>query len=410
MARITRFPSSRIRLALAASVLALSAAAAHGAQDAALPPALGKPLQAAQTLLAKGKYREALARIAQTDAVAKKRPSDILVIEQLRGNAAQRLGDAALARQAYEKAVAQPGLSNAQRQPLAAALASLHYQQGDYAEAAQWARRYADSGGSDPQIRSLIVHALYQGGDCAGLAAYLDQPGAGRPDESALQALVACRTRGNDAAGAWEAMLRLAQHYPQPRYWQSLIDTVQRQPGLPPALRLEAYRLRLASTGALAREQDYLEMAQLALQAGLPIEGLQVLTQGFQQGVLGQGAQQERHLRLRRYAEAQAAQAQTRLDALAAELRDNQGSAEQRLAAGYNLIAAGRHEEGLALLRESLAAQDALPDEARLQWGAAQWGAGQHRQALATFTQINAGRPAGALAQVWKSYAATQIR
>ena len=55
-----------------------------------------------------------------------------------------------------------------------------------------------------------------------------------------------------------------------------------------------------------------MEMAQLALQAGLPFEGKQIVEQGFKSGALGTGAEAERHQRLKDLADKQAAEAPRR--------------------------------------------------------------------------------------------------
>ena len=73
---------------------------------------------------------------------------------------------------------------------------------------------------------------------------------------------------------------------------------MQRKPGFSDRLALDTYRLSLA-TGSMSAANDYMEMAQLALQAGLPAEAKQVVDKGFAAGVLGTGAEAERHKRLR---------------------------------------------------------------------------------------------------------------
>ncbi|WP_375211440.1 hypothetical protein [Hyphococcus sp.] len=52
-------------------------------------------------------------------------------------------------------------------------------------------------------------------------------------------------------------------------------------------------RLKLA-TGNLSRTEDFMEMTQLALQAGLPTEGKAIVEKGFAAGALGTGAEAER--------------------------------------------------------------------------------------------------------------------
>ena len=73
---------------------------------------------------------------------------------------------------------------------------------------------------------------------------------------------------------------------------------MQRKPSFSDRLALDAYRLSLA-TGSMTKPADFMEMAQLALQADLPSESKQVVDKGFASSVLGTGAEAERHKRLR---------------------------------------------------------------------------------------------------------------
>ena len=57
-------------------------------------------------------------------------------------------------------------------------------------------------------------------------------------------------------------------------------------------------RLKLAS-GTMSKTEDFMEMAQLALQAGYPAEAKKIVERGFAAGALGTGAEAERHKRLR---------------------------------------------------------------------------------------------------------------
>ena len=73
---------------------------------------------------------------------------------------------------------------------------------------------------------------------------------------------------------------------------------MQKKPGFSDRLGVNVYRLRLA-TGNLTSTNDYLEMAQLALQAGVPAEAKVIVDKGYDVKLLGQGAEAARHQRLR---------------------------------------------------------------------------------------------------------------
>ena len=77
-----------------------------------------------------------------------------------------------------------------------------------------------------------------------------------------------------------------------------LLARVQKKPGFSDRLGVHVYRLRFA-TGNLATANDYMEMAQLAVQSGVPAEAKAVMDKGYAEGILGKGDQAERHGRLR---------------------------------------------------------------------------------------------------------------
>ena len=94
------------------------------------------------------------------------------------------------------------------------------------------------------------------------------------------------------------ALERLVTYYPKKEYWAELIAGVQRKPGFSDRFSLDIYRLMLA-TGGMRTANDYMEMAQLALQAGFAAEGKAAIEKGFAAGVLGTGAEADRQKRLR---------------------------------------------------------------------------------------------------------------
>jgi len=82
----------------------------------------------------------------------------------------------------------------------------------------------------------------------------------------------------NDNAGYTMVLEKLVAHYPNKSYWADMISRVQRKPGFSDRLDLDVLRLRLA-TGNMSKPEEYMEMAQLALQAGFPVEAKKILDQ-----------------------------------------------------------------------------------------------------------------------------------
>src|SRR6266576_2661503 len=83
--------------------LGLGAALEATAQKAdAVRPEVGKPLQDAQNLMRTGKYREAMNKVNEADAVANKTANESFLIQRMRGSLASATGDNEGAIRAFE--------------------------------------------------------------------------------------------------------------------------------------------------------------------------------------------------------------------------------------------------------------------------------------------------------------------
>ena len=72
------------------------------AAHAAVSQEVGKHLGAAQELMKKGKYKEAMAQVNDADRAGGKNAGDAFTIEQMRGYIARQMGDNATALRSYE--------------------------------------------------------------------------------------------------------------------------------------------------------------------------------------------------------------------------------------------------------------------------------------------------------------------
>ena len=97
--------STILRAAALAAALLLASAAPAWAQNT-VRPEVGKPLQAAESLFKAKKYREALAKVAEADAVAGKTPYETYVIQRTKGSIAAAAGDNETAAKAFEAVIA----------------------------------------------------------------------------------------------------------------------------------------------------------------------------------------------------------------------------------------------------------------------------------------------------------------
>jgi hypothetical protein len=361
--------------ALALSLLAAGCVAT--AQAEGVRAEVGKPLQQAGELLKAGKGKEALAKVREADAVPNKTPYEQLTIERMRGSAAQRAGDNATAIQAFEAVFNSGKLSGAEQAQIAEQLAFAYSAQKDWAKTGQWTQKAQALGSTSPQLKQLQSYVQSQSGDYAAIArdaaaavTAAEQAGK-RPEEADLLRLADAQQRSGNTAGYGATLEKLLADYPKKDYWNLYLARLPRKPGFADRFVLDVMRLRLA-TGTLAKTEEFMEMSQLALQAGLPAEGLKIVEQGYAAKALGTGAEAERHKRLRDLAVKQDAEARKAIAAEATQAEQaKDGNALVKV--GYAYVTIGEGDRGIALIEQGIAKGGLkYPDDAKLRLGMAQ--------------------------------------
>ena len=395
-----------LKLALAgAAAMALSAA--H-AQDT-VRPEIGKSLQSANELIKAGKYREALAKVRDADAVGGKTANESYMVERMRIAAASGAGEVDTAARSFEALSGSGKVSAADKARMAESIAGAYYRAKDYGKAMQWSQRYFKEGGTSGAIRTLLIQSQYLSGDFAGAAKELTaeiqaaEKGGTAPAEDRLKLLLNAALQLKDNNTYVYAVEKLVTYYPKKEYWVDLLSRMQRKPNFSDRLALDAYRLSLA-TGSMTAANDYMEMTQLALQAELPAEAKQVVDKGFAAGVLGAGAEAERHKRLRdlvvkKLDEDKKAQAGNEKQAAA----DKDGTA--LVNAGFNQVFAGQSAKGLALMQQGIGKGGMKrPEDAKLHLAIAHLVAGDSVKAQAALKAVGGTDGTADLARLWALY------
>ena len=306
--------NSFARKAAFALAFAVGAACAQApAKPETLRPEVGKPLQAAQDLLKAHKPKEALARVQEADAVANKSAFESYLVERMRASAAAGAGDVPLAIKSFEAVIASGRLEHAELLAMTQALAGSYFRAKDYAKAVAWAARYREEGGTDPDMRVVLIQAYYFNNEFehAAQEALNDVQASEKegkaPGEDRLQILANSYLKLNDANRYAYALEKLVTHYPKKEYWADLILRTQKKMVFADRLGIDVLRLRLV-TDTMSGPEDYMELAQLALQAGFPAEAKSVVDKGYAAGVLGKEPVADRHKRMRELVDRQLAE------------------------------------------------------------------------------------------------------
>jgi hypothetical protein len=385
-----KFRLAHLGLALAA--LGFTAAApviglapAYAAET--LRPEIGKPLQEAQQLMKSGKNKEALAKLRQLDSVSGKSANETYLIERTRAGAASQAGDYDAAAKSFEYLIGSGKLSGAEKAQFSEGLIGIYMRAGDLSKAnAAIERQLKDH--DDPKLRAYLMQNYYKQGNVAALENELRAADKrGQLTEDQLGMLANVQLKKNDKAGYVNTIEKLAASYPKAQYWSDLLNRVQGKPGFSGRLMVDIWRLKLANN-LMKKPSEYMEMAQLVLQAKAPAEAIKVIDKGYKAGALGTGPDAARHQRLKDLAEKTLAEQNKNFATDEAQLtkeKDQDGLA----ALGYALVQSGQTDKGLKMMEAAIKAGGMkYPEDAKLHLGEAFAVAGKKQQAISTLKTV----------------------
>jgi hypothetical protein len=366
---------------------------------------VGRPLQQASEYLKAGKAREALAKVREAENVGGITANERQVIDGMKAAAAQRAGDMATAIQALESLAGRA--SGAQLGSYAEQLANAYAQQRNNAKASEWLGKAVAAGNNSASVRQLQQYLQGASGDYgaiakeAGAAVAAAEQAGRRPGEDDLLRLADAQQRTGNNNGYVATLEKLLLNYPKKDYWSAFLSRLPRKPGFAPRFELDVLRLRLA-TGTLSKTDEYMEMAQLALQAGTPAEARRIVDAGFKATLLGTGAEAGRHQRLRDLAIKQEGEAKTSLANQASEAETfKEGDGLVRV--GFSYASMGEVDRGIELIQKGIAKGNLKrPEDAKLRLGMAQMQQAKTRNAgVQTLRSVRGNEGAAEIARLW---------
>jgi len=378
------------------------------AAETTLRPELGKPLQGAIDDIKKGKYKEALGKVHEAEAVGGTRtPYENYMVEFIRASAAQGAGENELAAKSFEAVISSGYLTGAAQTKMILTLGELHYRASEYPKAIVWLTRYLSEGGDDPNVRSLLINAYYGNNEFARAGKEVsaqiqaDEKAGRTPSDQQLQMLASCAIKLNDKAGYVAAVEKMVTYHPKKELWQDLLNKLENKQGFNDSrLGLDVFRIRMA-VGAVTTSNDYMNMAELAIQAGYPTEAKKVIDAAFKSGAFGAGTEAARQKRLQDLAVKKEAEDQKTLAQTEAEVaKGKDGTGLVNL--GYDFITMGQFDKGIALMEQGIEKGDLKhPDDAKLHLGMAYLQADKKAKALQMFKTVQGNDGTLELAHFW---------
>lgn len=371
--------ASKMRAALTAILLgtaSMTIAAMPAHAQAQVSARVGAALKEAQALAGAGNYKGAMAKVNEAESAPGKTAGDTAIINQMKQYIGVKSGDASIGGAAGAKAK----FAN-------------DYNAGRWKDVINGAETLRKYNALDAQSQLIIAQAYYRSGDFAGCSRYI-KSNLGNGD-SALELSARCAYENGDEVTQRQALETLVSRGGKPEHWKSLLRLAERTRGLSDANTLDVNRIRMI-TGNITTKDEYLLLAQLAVQLGNAAEAQSVTEKGIAAKVLND----ERSTRLLNLAKTQAAANAANLDKNIAAGRA-QPSGEALLRIGSDLASQGKGKEALPIVQEAI--KKGLKDQAngQITLGRAYLAAGQKAEAQKVFGGVKAPPKDAMVAHLW---------
>lgn len=395
--------SKLLRSSVAVAFLSLGGMAYANAQGI-VSKKMAVPLKKAEQAMKQGHYEQAEQSVKEAQGITPKSAYEQSVIDHMQLAIAVKAGKTDEAIGIYDRLINAKTTAQKEKINLLMAQASLAYRAKKYDIAIQAIKNYIAAGGNHPYMPTLLIQSYYLKEDYqSALKAQQDQIDQENkrgevPAESQWLIMANCQKKLDDQKGLLHSYTQLAIHYSKPIYWEHLMKALMTRPGLSSGVQVEIWRLR-NDVGLVKNSDDYMNMAEIAVQAGLPELANKIMIRGYSSGVLGNDANAERAMRLRKFIAKKAQDVQYSLNKdITAFKNDKRG--DDLLMLGYNQVCAGKVQQGLSLMNEALTMPLTNSGVARLHLAMAQKDADQKKQAIDTLKAIKEGGVASEIAQL----------
>ena len=402
-----------IALALTLALGALSGPALFSSAQAAEPAnkvttkAVAEPLKKAQEAMKNKQWDAALTAIKQAQAVDKKTPFEAYQIDEFLSYVLIQQKKFSEATPVFERMLNSGFMPPEQVDERTKTVAQLYFQIKDYKKSAEWAKKWLDKHQGDETMSVLLGQSYYLMNDYKNAAATMGavanaaEKGGRTPQENWLQIVLSSQFKLENKDGIADALKKLVRYYPKAEYWENLLD-IYRRKDTSDRVSLGYYRL-MNDVGTLKQADDYVEMAQLALDAGVPGEAEAIVEKGVQAGTLKSDDKttQDRYNRLLASAKKAAAGDKPQLAQLAKEA-EKATSGQAYVGLGQAYLSYNMYDEAIDALKKGIAKGGATDvDEAQISLGIAYLHKGQKDQARQAFKAVKAESKWHDLAELW---------
>jgi len=401
---------SRFGVAAAAVVLMVGAGSAFAQGGCTgggkISKQIAKPMDAANKAISARKWQEVLTRVREAEQTTGyiKSAFDQFYMTEFKGFAYHQLGQLGDAARELEAGLNSPCMAEAKKADRLKNLTALYYQMKNYPKAIEFANRGLKMR-QDPELMVTLGQAYYQSGKNADAARVMNEVIAAfeksgqRPKENQMLTVLAACQKVNDNNCVTRLFEKLVVYYPKPDYWQNLLVSLT-QSELLDEQKINVMRLQ-QKVGVMKKPSEYTEMAQIALDQGLPGEAQAILEEAFTKKLFADQRSVDLNTRLLNKAKSSAAAdkaglAKKEADAKAAATGDD------LVHVGAAYLSYGDNAKALEALKAGIAkGKLTQPDQAAILLGIANLKANNKAEAEKAFRTVKADPTMTRIAKLW---------
>jgi tetratricopeptide (TPR) repeat protein len=274
------------------SCAAISPAAwsAEKAKGQEISRVIAKEITAAQKAMQAQQWSEALKNLEAAETKSPLTTYDKKTIAEFKGICYVRLNNLKSAQTAYEAALATGGYSADELPKTYRLLFQLAATNQSTTKAIEYGKQASEAGAANDNDLLIMAQLYYQQKDCKNSGVWGDKAIAAfkkageAPKEVLYQLKLQCASDANETPAMIASLYDLVRLTNKTSYWNNLIR-LERQDERDDHNLLMIYRI-MFDTNAMQADTDYIEMAQLLGDAGLPGEAQMVLEKATSAGVI----------------------------------------------------------------------------------------------------------------------------
>jgi len=364
--------------------------------------AISKPMSEAQEAAKAKDWPNVIARVDEAKAIPGETTEyDQFLMHEFKGIATTNLKQYELAGPELEATVASPCMSQEDKNARYGSVTQIYYQLKNYDKVIDFGDKAIKAGGN-PDLAQFVGNAYYLKNDNENAKRVLldlikSQESRGKtPEEQTYQIVQSACLKVNDNACVADMSDALVAKYPKAEYWTNVISTLlQSEGGDKQTLNV----LRLGAAADALKPGQYTELAQLAIDQGLPGEAQIALEKAATKNPDAQT--KERNARLLDTAKKAAALDKTTLDAQDARAKAKPtGDSDVKLGAAY--LSYNQPEKAIEALTRGIGKGKLKdPNEAAILLGMAYTQVNNKEEAAKAFNTVSGTPVMTRIAKLW---------